>query len=41
MIMPEPLIKTKEIDVLTDRLPASEEDTANGLDARRRQAGCP
>ena len=30
MIMPEPLIKTNEIDVLTDRLPASEEDTANG-----------
>ena len=30
MIMPEPLIKTNEIDVLTDRLPAREEDTANG-----------
>lgn len=30
MVMPEPLIKTKPIDLLSDRLPASEEDTANG-----------
>ena len=30
MVMPEPLIKTKEIDLLSDRLPESEEDKANG-----------
>lgn len=30
MVMPESLIKTKEIDLLSDRLPASEEDEANG-----------
>ena len=30
MVMPEPLIKTNPIDPLTDRLAASEEDTANG-----------
>ncbi len=30
MVMPEPLIKTKGIDLLSDRLPASEEDTKNG-----------
>lgn len=30
MVMPEPLIKTKGIDLLSDRLPASDEDKANG-----------
>lgn len=30
MVMPEPLIKTKGIDLLTDRLPESDEDKANG-----------
>lgn len=30
MVMPEPLIKTKGIDLLSDRLPMSEEDEANG-----------
>ncbi|WP_172623331.1 molybdopterin-containing oxidoreductase family protein [Arabiibacter massiliensis] len=30
MVMPEPLIKTKGVDLLSDRLPASEEDEANG-----------
>lgn len=30
MVMPEPLIKTKGIDLLSDRLPESEEDKANG-----------
>ncbi len=30
MVAPEPLIKTKGIDVLADRLPASDEDEANG-----------
>ena len=30
MVMPESLIKTKEIDLLSDRLPESEEDKANG-----------
>lgn len=30
MVMPESLIKTKEIDLLSDRLPESDEDKANG-----------
>lgn len=30
MVMPEPLIKTKGVDLLTDRLPESDEDKANG-----------